>query len=287
MKKIFILTSLLICAIMSFAQGPFPLKQSLGSPSTLLKSNGAFKDSLAHILATWPDTTSANANPYIKFYPGAQIRTITPANTVWLRNANATGWLPMATGVLTNENFANTNLTFTGNRVHTLGSYFMQLLSNDGGGNTTDVVQSPGELVQTINSNTIQGAVLLNQTSSIFSHSNSSNSESSFLRLTEGIATLSATDSIRVVGVDESASTGLYYPLINPATGALTRIAAGDIGGSEFGWTDTFFLNNRYVNENNKTFKWKNGNVTVAAKDSVGNWIDYSWATTPLNTAVF
>jgi hypothetical protein len=98
MKKLLLIVSFLFCAFYSFAQGPFPQKQSIASPTTLLKINGASKDSLASILATWADTSAANANPYIKFYPGAQIRTLSPANTVWVRNQDANTWLIMEVG---------------------------------------------------------------------------------------------------------------------------------------------------------------------------------------------
>lgn len=36
-------------------------------------------------------------------------------------------------------------------------------------------------------------------------------------------------DSMRMVGVDESASTGLYFPMLNPTTGAVTKIAVSSV----------------------------------------------------------
>lgn len=38
-----------------------------------------------------------------------------------------------------------------------------------------------------------------------------------------------ASDSVRILGVNESATTGLYVPLLNPITGAVTKIPASDI----------------------------------------------------------
>lgn len=97
MKKLFILLSFLICSFYCFSQGPFPIKQGLGSPSTLLKINGASKDSLATIVATWPDTTTANLNSYIKFYPAAMIYTLLDGKS-WIRNATATAWGEIGSG---------------------------------------------------------------------------------------------------------------------------------------------------------------------------------------------
>jgi hypothetical protein len=110
MKKSLFILSFLVCASTCFAQGPFPIKQGIGNPNTLLKVNGASKDSLASILATWADTSSANINPYIRFYPGAMIRTLSPANTTWIRNDNATAWIQFSTGPIISSLFARTDV---------------------------------------------------------------------------------------------------------------------------------------------------------------------------------
>jgi hypothetical protein len=96
MKKILSII-LLFVSLNSISQG-FPIQQNLGSPSTLIDVKGGIRPSVGFINTPYADTTAANAVSYLKTYPGAQIRTITPANTLWVRNADATGWIQIGSG---------------------------------------------------------------------------------------------------------------------------------------------------------------------------------------------
>lgn len=88
-KKLLFILSFLICAVTCFAQ--YPIKQNLGSSTTLVTvpSPGGFQASL--INGNFADTTQANLSPII-FYPGAMVFTSSD-NRLWLRNANASAWI--------------------------------------------------------------------------------------------------------------------------------------------------------------------------------------------------
>ena len=211
MKKLLLILSLFTCATISFAQGPFPVKQSLGSPTTLLKQNGAIKDSLAHILARWPDTTTANINPYIKFYAGAQI---VVGDDIWMRNSTATAWVKVSTDPSGSVNIYNTSGSLTGNRVlNGVGSFGLTLT------NLTDF-----QVNDQVGTNRLQ---VSNVRTKLFSPLQA--------------ITFEVGDSSRWTGLQTSATTGLYIPLINPFTGAVTRTDATSIGASNNTNLGSFF----------------------------------------------
>lgn len=91
-------TLILILFIFSFTavfSQTYPVSQNLGSPQTLIISKGGFKADSALILPYYPDTTTANSSPYIKYYAGNMIRV---GNIVYVRNSTATGWVTIASG---------------------------------------------------------------------------------------------------------------------------------------------------------------------------------------------
>jgi len=109
MKKIFALVLLLVLGKLSYAQ--YPITQTLGSDSTIVISKGALQSRLINV--TYTDTTAANLQR-IRQYPGAQIATTTGGINLWVRNATATGWLPINTG--SGNNIYTIDGTLTGNR---------------------------------------------------------------------------------------------------------------------------------------------------------------------------
>ena len=109
MKKIFALVLLLVLGKMSYAQ--YPITQTLGSDSTIVISKGALQSRLINV--TYTDTTAANLQR-IRQYPGAQIATTTGGLNLWIRNANATAWIPVATG--SGNNIYTIDGTLLGNR---------------------------------------------------------------------------------------------------------------------------------------------------------------------------
>ena len=117
MKKIFALVVLLVLGKMSYSQ--YPISQNIGSDSTIVISKGALQSRLINV--TFTDTTSANQQR-IKAYPGAQIATTTGGLNLWLRNATATAWLPVATG--------------SGNNIYTIDGTLLGNRTLSGGGNS-------------------------------------------------------------------------------------------------------------------------------------------------------
>lgn len=121
MKKILILLSFLLSFFFCFSQTvPFPINQGQGSSNTLVTNNGGFRPTIGFINTVYADTATANLNPFIKYYAGAQIRTITPTNSYWLRSADATAWLLMPVGssgtnIYNSDGVLTSSRTLTGN----------------------------------------------------------------------------------------------------------------------------------------------------------------------------
>lgn len=92
MKYILIFLLALLCSV-GYAQ--FPVNQYMGSQTTLVTSRGGLKADSSLILPQFPDTTTANRSPYIKFYPGNLIRVF---NDIYMRNTTATGWILVSGG---------------------------------------------------------------------------------------------------------------------------------------------------------------------------------------------
>jgi hypothetical protein len=89
MKKILVFFGLFVC-LKSFGQ--FPVKQTLGSDSTLVESKGGMKSRM--INKPFQDTTQANLQR-IKFYDGSQIYTNSGGGALWLRDSAANKWVPV------------------------------------------------------------------------------------------------------------------------------------------------------------------------------------------------
>jgi hypothetical protein len=98
MKKITLILLILTACLKSFGQHPIGTDslslQTLANSNTLVKSKGAIGSDSGFVNAVYPDTASANLGK-LKNYPGAQIRV---ADSIWLRNFNATKWLNLSAG---------------------------------------------------------------------------------------------------------------------------------------------------------------------------------------------
>jgi len=111
MKKIIAFLILLLCLKQSYAQ--YPLKQYLGSDSTLVTVRGGMNARL--VLWSFTDTTQANTQR-ISQYAGALIYT-TGTDKVWYRNSTATGWIEFTSSGGTTTNLYNSDGFITGTRV--------------------------------------------------------------------------------------------------------------------------------------------------------------------------
>lgn len=87
MKKVFLSVVFLLSVTFLFAQ--FPVKQTLGSSSTIVNSKGALSLDSGFVNSVFVDTAAATRGR-IAAYPGAQIRV---GNTIWLRDSTAVKWL--------------------------------------------------------------------------------------------------------------------------------------------------------------------------------------------------
>lgn len=98
MKKIFIAIIFVLSGVASFSQilqtrPSGMIFQQIGSPTTWYQINGVLYNVLGLVHGTWADTTTANANTFIKQIPGIQIRT---GNRYWIRSDDATKWNELA-----------------------------------------------------------------------------------------------------------------------------------------------------------------------------------------------
>lgn len=103
MKRIIkLLIPILIIAIKSYSQTPFPVVQPSGNSQSLSSINGGVISGKGFINKVYADTTAANLDSnHISYYPGAQIMA---NNTMWVRSTNAKFWFPLGvqsgTGIL-------------------------------------------------------------------------------------------------------------------------------------------------------------------------------------------
>lgn len=94
MKKYILILPFLIISLFSLGQG-FPNTIPLGgAPKTLSTVGGGFKPLGGFVNLVFADTTAANAQPYLKFYNGAEIQTI--GGISWNRYNNA--WIKVNGG---------------------------------------------------------------------------------------------------------------------------------------------------------------------------------------------
>jgi len=123
MKKIIAFLILLLCVKQSYAQ--YPLKQYLGSDSTLVTVRGGMNARV--VLWSFTDTTQANTQR-ISQYAGALIYT-TGTDKVWYRNSTATGWIEFTSSGGSTVNIYNSDGDLTGERQ--LGGNGYNLRFND------------------------------------------------------------------------------------------------------------------------------------------------------------
>lgn len=84
MKKLFIIFLLSFTYLFAQSQvDSFPIKTPLGSPKTLVNSEGALRSHLINF--TFTDTSQANLLSYLKYYNGTQIMTTTGGLKTWGR----------------------------------------------------------------------------------------------------------------------------------------------------------------------------------------------------------
>jgi hypothetical protein len=98
MKKTALIFLLLLISASTFAQTTYPITQNLGSGSTLVNIGGLSATDRGGLkvrgmlqLDNYTDTTAANAVSYVKYYPGAMIRT--GGEIIWVRSSDATRWI--------------------------------------------------------------------------------------------------------------------------------------------------------------------------------------------------
>ena len=86
MRKIIIIV-LLFSSIFTSAQYKIP--QGIGGKETMLTVGGGLTVVGGIIYVNFTDTTAANLNLYVRFYPNMQITT---GDSIWKRNLQATKW---------------------------------------------------------------------------------------------------------------------------------------------------------------------------------------------------
>lgn len=141
MKKIINILIFVLCGITSFCQ--FTGNQQLSSANYLLTINGGTKATYGLTLGDFIDTTSANANAYMKGVPGLMIRT---GDILWKRNATANQW------ILLDINLYNSSGSLSSDRT-------VNLLTNDldfVGSNTELLLDEANSRVLLSSSNSIQ-----------------------------------------------------------------------------------------------------------------------------------
>lgn len=94
MRKLITILSFLFCYVCSFSQ-TWPVTQPIYSPSTLASTQGGIK-AAAFVVSGYADTTAVNTFSFIKFTPGAFVRTIN--DVLWFRNNAATAWVQVTSG---------------------------------------------------------------------------------------------------------------------------------------------------------------------------------------------
>lgn len=105
MKKILFGFVFFIC-LKSFGQ--YPVKQTLGSDSTLVESRGSMKSRFINRVFT--DTTQANTQR-IKHYDGAQVYTNSGGGELWIRDSTLNKWVAVGRTIGTPTKFAFYNPT--------------------------------------------------------------------------------------------------------------------------------------------------------------------------------
>jgi hypothetical protein len=91
MKNILLI---IICFLGINAYGQFPINQTTGSPTTLVKSRGGQGADSGFVYPTFLDTARMNGG-FLKNIAGIMLR---QGDTLWLRNKTATKWLPIIAG---------------------------------------------------------------------------------------------------------------------------------------------------------------------------------------------
>lgn len=127
MKKILLLISLIIIYFGGFSQTtstPYPIKQNLGNaPTTEVMSNNIYSK---FIVYSYPDTTTANLDAYVKYQPFCLIATTSPI-ALWFRDYTNTIWIQLlpsggSGGQRAWLDGGNTNLLVDGSNNATFGS---------------------------------------------------------------------------------------------------------------------------------------------------------------------
>lgn len=90
MKKILISILVLFCAIYSYAQSGFPNNQTVSNGQTLYHARGGLTGDSGLVLISFPDTTTANFGPYIKYTDGLLIKV---HDTIFMRDLAKFKWI--------------------------------------------------------------------------------------------------------------------------------------------------------------------------------------------------
>lgn len=108
-----------IICVSTFSQ-TFPITQSLGSKTTLVKTDGSYGTTTGFTWNTfYADTTTANSVNYVKYTPGIII--LTSDNKLWLRNSTVNAWIQVSGGASTYS--AGSGIDITGTTISNIGRF--------------------------------------------------------------------------------------------------------------------------------------------------------------------
>lgn len=151
---------------MSFAQidvtpvgTGFPAKQQFGSSTTKTDVNGMMYPRVGLLMSRYTDTTAANANAYLKNYPGA---TIAVNDTIWMRSYPlANKWVKVGSSTTTTVDWSVTGNTGTTPPINYLGTNDFKSIMFRINGRVAGYVSSGSPFVFGSGPDTISGSVAL------------------------------------------------------------------------------------------------------------------------------
>lgn len=247
MKKIYLILAFLTAFIGAYSQTLPP------TPGTAPRSNSSvipedynFSARSIFLIPRFSDTTAANTYMKPGFDScGRQIFTYVD-NNVWVRACSPKRWISV--GSASAVNIYNSDGSLTANRVLTGASTFGLTLDD-----LTDF-----QVNDDVGTNRLQ---VSNVRTKLFSP-------------LQAIA-FEVGDSARLTGIGTSSSTNLFYPLINPNTGAITKIAASGVGTNIYN-SDGTIQSERDVHGDGNNINWHDFNEYVI--DSVLSFGVYSYS---------
>lgn len=257
MKKFLFVISFILFAVISFAQYIPQPQQSLGSPTGEVYAKGVLGlDSSFHFRVSYADTAAASRG----FLENMAGNIVLVGDTLWMRNQARNAWIKLGAGSASSINIYNTSSSLTGNRTLS-GTGIYSLLFN----NLSDF-----QVGDNVGTNRLQ---VSNVRTKLFSPLQT--------------ITFEVGDSSRWTGIGTSASTtGLFFPLVNQFSGAITKTSAASIGLNQI---DVFIIAGQSNAVGNSTtpsaaptplagtaFQFYSGSIS-AAVEPIGNSNGSAW----------